>query len=110
MWVGSSQNVRPTECPFPCIERQKPPFHFPEEFRAPQAYESLGGTNPRWAGLCLWGFGILADAGIGLAVAAASPATCFVPVSVHDFPLRRAAMITDSERWGVIDEIWHDIG
>jgi len=52
----------------------------------------------------------LADAGIGLAVAAASPATCFVPVSMHDLPLRRAAMITDSERWGVIDEIWHDIG
>jgi hypothetical protein len=52
----------------------------------------------------------LADAGIGLAVAAAFPATCFVPVSVRDLLLRRAAMITDSERWCVIDEIWHDIG
>ena len=81
----------------------------PEEFRAPQAYESLGGTNPRWAGLCLWEFGILADAGSGAAIAAACPPTCFVPVSVCGVPVLRAAMIADSESWSVADEFWHDI-
>ena len=83
---------------------------FPEEFRAPKAYESLGGTNPRWAGLCLWGFGILADAGSGAAIAAACPTTCFVPDSVRCAPVLRAAMIADSERWGVAEGIGHDSG
>jgi hypothetical protein len=71
---------------------------FPEEFRAPQAYESLGGTNPRRAGLGLWAFGILADAGSGAAIAAACPTSCFVPVSVRGVPVLRAAMVADSER------------
>src|SRR3954453_2031482 len=29
---------------------------FPEEFRAPKAYESLGGTNPRAGWTALWRF------------------------------------------------------
>ncbi|HEY0198324.1 MAG TPA: hypothetical protein VGC19_07265, partial [Rhodanobacter sp.] len=70
----------------------------PEEFRAPKAYESLGGTNPRWAGLCLWGLGISADAGTGLAIAAASPAARFVPVSMRDLPVRQAAMMAGNGR------------
>jgi hypothetical protein len=70
----------------------------PEEFRAPQAYESLGGTKPRRAGLGLWAFGILADAGSGAAIAAACPTSCFVPVSVRGVPVLRAAMVADSER------------
>jgi hypothetical protein len=82
----------------------------PEEFRAPKAYESLGGTNPRWADLCLWGFGILADAGSSAAIAAACPTTCFVPASVRGMPVLGATMITDSERWGVADGIGHDVG
>ena len=86
------------------------PFRSPEEFRAPKAYESLGGTNPRWAGLCLWGFGILADAGSGGATAAACPPPRFVPVSVRGVLVLRAAMIADIERWSVADEIGHEIG
>jgi hypothetical protein len=54
--------------------------------------------------------GILADAGSGAAIAAARPPTCFVPVWVRDVPVLRAAMIADTERWGVADEIGHDIG
>jgi hypothetical protein len=80
------------------IAHPKPPVRFPEEFRAPQAYESLGGTNPRRAGLGLWAFGILADAGSGAAIAAACPTSCFVPVSVRGVPVLRAAMVADSER------------
>jgi hypothetical protein len=52
----------------------------------------------------------LADAGSGAVVAAACPPTCFVPVSVHDVRVLRAAMIADSERWGIADGIGHDIG
>jgi hypothetical protein len=52
----------------------------------------------------------LADAGSGAAVAAACPATCFVPVVVRRVPVLRVAMIADSERWGVADEIGHDSG
>jgi hypothetical protein len=88
----------------------KLPVRFPEEFRAPKAYESLGGTNPRWAGLCLWGFGILADAGSGAAIPAACPTTCFVLVSVRGVPVLRAAMIAESECWGAADGTGHDSG
>ena len=72
----------------PGLARNRPDG-IPEEFRAPQAYESLGGTNPRRAGLGLWAFGILADAGSGAAIAAACPTSCFVPVSVRGVPVLR---------------------
>ena len=52
---------------------------FPEEFRAPKAYESRGGTNPRWAGFGLWRFEFVVDAGTGAAVAAACWPTRLLP-------------------------------
>jgi hypothetical protein len=52
----------------------------------------------------------LADAGSGAAIAAACPTSCFVPASVRGVPVLRAAMIADSERWGVTDGIGHDNG
>jgi hypothetical protein len=82
----------------------------PEEFRAPKAYESLGGTNPRWAGLDLWGFGILAGAGRGAMTAAAYPATQFVPMSVRGLPARRVGMMANSEHETAADEIGPEIG
>jgi hypothetical protein len=86
---------------FPALATRNRTVRFPEEFRAPKAYESLGGTNPRRANLCLWGFGILADARSGSVIATACAATCVVPVSVRCVPVLRAALIADSERWGV---------
>ena len=93
---GTAAEAR--ECPLRTSRVGKLPVRLPEEFRAPKAYESLGGTNPRWAGLCLWGLGILADAGRGAAIAPALRPTCLVPVPVRDLPVLRAVMIGDSER------------
>ena len=105
------RQARPrVECPVCHRHIRKQTVANPEEFRAPKAYESLGGTNPRWAGLSLWGFGILADAGRGAMIAAAYMPTCFVSGLVRGVPVVRAAMIADSERCGVADEIGHDIG
>jgi hypothetical protein len=54
--------------------------------------------------------GILADARSGPAIATACAPSCVVPVSARRFPVLRAALITDSERWGVADTIRHDSG
>jgi hypothetical protein len=103
--IGQVVNVRCS----PCASR-KQPVRFPEEFRAPKAYESRGGTNPRWAGFGLWGFEFVVDAGTGAAVAAACWPTRFVAVAVHGVPVLRAAMMADNEHWSVADENGRDIG
>jgi hypothetical protein len=89
---------------------RKRPFRSPKEFRAPKAYESLGGTNPRWAGLDLWGFWILAGAGRGAMTAAAFPTAQFVPMSVRGLPARRVGMMANSVRGIAADEIGPEIG